>query len=82
MNSDSTLNQVTPFDVNLPYPTEINGIPMTAYIDWMKSCYYISVTGHPALSVLRFHHTRSTQSVYKIVGRHRDDWDMLQWAGV
>ena len=24
---------------------------METYIDWMKSCYYITVTGHPAISV-------------------------------
>ena len=24
---------------------------MESYIDWMKSCYLISVTGHPAISV-------------------------------
>ena len=43
--------QVPPFDVNQPYPTEIDGVVMETYIDWMKSCYYISLVGNPAISV-------------------------------
>ena len=43
--------QVLPFDVDRPYPTEIEGQPMTSYTDWMASCYSITVTGCPAISV-------------------------------
>ncbi len=43
--------QVLPFDVDLPYPTEIEGQSMTSYTDWMASCYSITVTGCPAISV-------------------------------
>ena len=32
-------NQVPPFDVKQPYVTEIEGVAMKTYIDWMKSCY-------------------------------------------
>ena len=28
--------QLPPFDVNIPWPTEINGVHFTSYIDWMK----------------------------------------------
>jgi amidase len=45
------VSQVPPFDVKQPYITEINGVKMQTYIDWMKSCYYITVTGLPAISV-------------------------------
>ncbi|MCI0552282.1 MAG: amidase, partial [Anaerolineae bacterium] len=45
------VSQILPFDVDQPYPTEINGEKMSTYIDWMKSCYYISTVGNPALSV-------------------------------
>ena len=45
------VSQVLPFDVNTPYPTEIEGVKMLTYIDWMRSAYYISVVGNPALSV-------------------------------
>jgi amidase len=43
--------QVLPFDVDKPYPTEIEGQPMRSYTDWMASCYSITVTGCPAISV-------------------------------
>ena len=33
------------------YPSEINGVKLGNYIDWMKTCYYITVTSHPAISV-------------------------------
>ena len=45
------VNQVLPFDVNTHYPTEIAGVKMENYLAWMKSAYYISVAGNPAISV-------------------------------
>ena len=45
------VSQVPPFDVHQHYPTEIAGVKMETYIDWMKSCYYISLTASPAISV-------------------------------
>jgi amidase len=44
-------SQVPPFPAEQEYPTEINGRPMTSYLDWMRSCYVITVTGCPAISV-------------------------------
>ncbi len=43
--------QLPPFDIDTPYPTEIAGVKFDNYIDWMKSCWYISATGNPAASV-------------------------------
>ena len=43
--------QVLPFNVDQPYPTEIEGEQLTTYTDWMASCYSITVTGCPAISV-------------------------------
>lgn len=43
--------QVLPFPHEMPFPTEIDGKPLATYIDWVKSCYWITVSGHPALSV-------------------------------
>jgi amidase len=45
------VSQVPPFDVKQRYVTEINGVKMDTYIDWMKSCYYITTVGLPAISV-------------------------------
>jgi amidase len=72
--------QVPPFDVTLPYPADIDGVKMETYIDWMKSCYFISVTGHPTISVpAGFTRDRLPVGI-QIVGRHRDDWGVLQMA--
>jgi amidase len=72
------LSQVLPFDVNQEYPTQVNGEPMKTYIDWMKSCYFISVTGLPALSVPCGFSQEGLPVGLQIVGRYRDDWGVLQ----
>jgi amidase len=74
------VSQVPPFDVKQPYITEINGIKMETYLDWMKSCYYISVTGHPAISVPCGFTTDGLPVGVQIVGRHQDDIGVLQLA--
>ncbi|MBN9430102.1 MAG: amidase [Burkholderiales bacterium] len=43
--------QVLPFALDIAYPTEINGQPLATYIDWLKSCYWVTVSGHPGLTV-------------------------------
>lgn len=70
--------QVPPFDVTQEYPTEINGQPMGSYIDWMRSCYYISTVGNPALSVPAGFTRAGLPVGLQIVGRHHDDWGVLQ----
>ncbi len=41
------VTQVAPFDVNVPYPTEIAGTPMATYLDWMRSCWYVTFMSNP-----------------------------------
>ena len=72
--------QVPPFDIDQPYVTEIDGVEMETYIDWMKSCYYISVTGLPAISVPAGFTGDGLPVGIQIVGRHQDDWGVLQLA--
>lgn len=43
--------QVLPFPIAVAYPTEIDGEPLRTYIDWVASCYRITVSGHPALTL-------------------------------
>ena len=72
--------QVPPFDVDQPWVREINGEKMGTYLDWMKSCYYISATGLPAVSV-PCGFTRDGLPVgLQLVGRHQDDFGVLQLA--
>lgn len=74
------VTQVPPFPVTLEYPTEINGVKMETYIDWMKACSYITVTGHPAISVPCGFTPEGLPVGIQIVGRHQDDWGVLQLA--
>jgi amidase len=74
------VSQVPPFDVKQPYITEINGVKMQTYIDWMKSCYYITVTGLPAISVPGGFTPEGLPVGIQIVGRHQDDFGVLQLA--
>jgi amidase len=44
----------------------------------MKSAYYISATGHPAMSVPCAFSQSELPMGIQIVGRHHDDWGVLQ----
>jgi amidase len=72
--------QVPPFDVTEHYPKAIEGRTLETYIDWMKSCYFISVVGNPAISVPCGCTPEGLPVGLQIVGRHRDDWGVLQIA--
>jgi amidase len=72
------VNQVLPFDVKTHYPTEIAGVKMETYIDWMRSAYYISAVGNPALAVPCAFSASGLPIGLQIVGRHHDDWGVLQ----
>lgn len=74
------VNQVGPFPVETPYPTEIDGVPMDTYIDWMKSCYFITMTGHPAISVPCGYTPDGLPVGIQIVGRYRQEVELLQFA--
>ncbi len=74
------VSQVPPFDVNQPYITDINGVAMPTYIDWMQSCYFITVTGLPAISVPCGFTPEGLPVGVQIVGRHQDDLGVLQLA--
>lgn len=74
------VSQVPPFDVTQPYPTEIAGAPLPTYIDWMKSCYFISITGLPAIAVPAGFTPEGLPVGLQIVGRHRDELGVLQLA--
>jgi amidase len=74
------VSQVPPFDVKQRYVTEINGVEMDTYIDWMKSCYFVSVTGLPAISVPCGFTPDGLPVGVQIVGRHQDDFGVLQLA--
>ena len=74
------VTQVLPFDVETPYVTRINEVELDTYLDWMRSCYYITVTGAPAISVPCGFSSGALPVGIQIVGRHRQDLAVLQMA--
>jgi amidase len=74
------VNQLPPFPVEQDWPREIAGVKMTNYLDWMKSCYYITITSHPAISVPAGFTDDGLPVGIQIVGRYRDDFGVLQFA--
>jgi amidase len=76
------VNQLPPYPVDEEYPREIAGVKMGNYLDWMKSCYYVTITSHPAISVPAGFtaDARPLPVGLQIVGRYRDDFGVLQLA--
>jgi amidase len=74
------VTQVPAFDINQEYVKEIEGTRMESYIDWMRSCYYITMTTLPAISVPAGFTSDGLPVGLQIVGRHQDDWGVLEIA--
>ena len=74
------VSQVPPFPVDQPYVTEINGVQMGSYLDWMRSCYWISVTGCPAIALPAGFTAEGLPVGLQIVGRPRDELGVLAIA--
>jgi amidase len=74
------VTQVEPFDVNTPYPTSISNATMATYIDWMRSCWYVTMMSNPAISVPAGFSAAGLPVGLQIVGRHRDEFGVLQLA--
>ena len=76
----TVVNQVPPFPIEQEYVDEINGEKLATYLDWMKSCYYITITGHPAISVPAGFTDEGLPVGIQIVGRRNADFAVLQLA--
>jgi amidase len=74
------VSQCPPFDIKQRWITEINGVKMQDFIEWMKSCYYITATGHPAISIPCGFTDEGLPVGIQIVGRYRDELGVLQIA--
>ena len=74
------VSQVPPFDVKQRWITEINGVQMNDFLEWMKSCYFITATAHPSISVPCGFTKEGLPVGIQIVGRYRDEFGILQFA--
>ena len=72
--------QVLPFPVEQEWVREIDGRPMADYLEWMTSCWIVTVTGHPSVSVPCGFSLDGLPVGVQIVGRYRDDFGVLQLA--
>jgi amidase len=76
----TAVNQVPPFDATEPWPTTIEGVAMENYVAWMKTAYWISTTCRPAISVPAGFTDDGLPVGIQIVGRYRDDLNVLRMA--
>jgi amidase len=74
------VSQVAPFEVTVEWPGEVAGTPMRSYIEWMRSCSDITLTGSPAISVPAGLTPYGLPVGLQLVGRFRDDLGVLQLA--
>jgi amidase len=72
--------QVVPFDASREYPDEVAGAPMTTYLDWMASCWQITVLGGPSIAVPCGFTPAGLPVGLQIVGRRGDDAGVLALA--
>jgi amidase len=72
------VNQLPPFDASIDWPKQIAGVAMEHYIAWQKTCYWITPTFRPALSVPAGFTREGLPVGIQIVGRYRDDFGVLQ----
>ncbi|MEN7528267.1 amidase family protein [Cupriavidus sp. DL-D2] len=71
---------VAPFPVAQRFPTEIDGEPLTSYIDWMYLTFVLTLTGCPTISVPVGLTSDGRPVGLQLVGRPRGDFDLLAAA--
>ncbi|WP_125614540.1 amidase [Specibacter cremeus] len=71
------VSQVAPFNADLEYPAAVDGEPTHFYLDWMRSVYFISSTGCPAISMPAGFTADGLPVGVQLVARQQDDARLL-----
>ena len=74
------VTQVLPFDVNVRWPSSINGVEMDRYYTWMRSCSRISATTLPALSLPAGLSPSGLPVGLQLIGQPHGELELLQHA--
>ncbi len=69
--------QIWPFDVDLPYPTEIAGLSMDTYHRWMEVVVPVSLIGLPSLAVPAGFGTQGLPMGIQLFGPRGNDAELL-----
>ena len=73
-------SQVLPFDVTQPYPTEVAGVKMSNLYRMDEILHDDSALENPSISMPCGFTGEGLPAGLQIVGRHRDEWSVLQLA--
>lgn len=68
---------VPPFDIDIPYPSVVEGVEFDTYFGWMAIHYVITLTSCPAISVPCGFTERGLPVGIQIVGRPRGEAELL-----
>ena len=74
------VTQLSAFPVDKEYPTEVAGVPIVTYLDWMLSNCRISMCGLPALSLPAGFTAAGLPVGAQLIGRPWGDLDVLRAA--
>jgi amidase len=72
--------QVPPFPADWTWPREVAGVEQGDYLGWMRSCWYISATGLPAISVPCGFTADGLPVGVQLVGRPLAEAELLRFA--
>jgi amidase len=72
--------QVAPFPVEIDWPRVVDGEEIETYVDWMRSCSDITVTGCPAVTMPAGFTPDGLPVGIQFVGAPRGDVELLRFA--